>query len=159
MQIRNATIRDVPAIHELISRYAEMDRMLFRSVSEVYEDLQCFLVAECDDRVAGCCALRVVWEDLAEIRSLAVREDYAGRGIGRALVQGCVQRALLLGIRRLFTLTLEPAFFEKAGFARVTRDSLPMKVWSDCARCPKQDQCDEIAMVISLEGQDTDRVV
>lgn len=147
MQTRNAKSQDVPAIHALISCYAELDRMLFRSMADIYENLQVFQVAETNGKVVGCCALKVIWADLAEIQSLAVDKNYFGKGLGRSLVNACVDQARKLGIRNVFTLTMEPIFFEKIGFKRVDKKTLPMKVWSDCARCPKQDHCDEIAMI------------
>jgi amino-acid N-acetyltransferase len=150
MKTRNATVQDVPVIHGLISSYAELDRMLFRSLSDLYENIQVFQVAEENGRVVGCCALKVIWGDLAEIQSLAVEKASFGKGYGRALVEACVEQARRLGIKRVFTLTLEAGFFEKTGFHIVDRKSLPMKVWSDCAQCPKQDNCDEIAMVREL---------
>jgi amino-acid N-acetyltransferase len=146
MQIRDAKIQDVKRIHELINTYAEVERMLFASVSDIYEKLLTFTVAEVDGQVVGCCALQVLWENLAEIKSLAVDEAYFGKGIGRALTQACMDKARGLGLRKVFTLTLEPAFFEKMGFVRVQKGALPMKVWSDCANCSKQDHCDEIAL-------------
>ncbi len=152
MIVRDAQIKDVKRIHELISSYAELDRMLFRSVSAIYETLQIFVVAEVDGRVVGCCALQVLWEDLAEIKSLAVDENYAGRGVGRALVDTCVEKAGKLGLKKVFILTLEPEFFSKVGFTQVEMNTLPMKVWSDCAACPKQDHCDEIAMERHIEA-------
>lgn len=148
MKIRSAKSQDVPAIHALISCYAELDRMLFRSMADIYENLQVFQVAETNGKVVGCCALKIIWADLAEIQSLAVDKNYFGKGLGRSLVMACVDQAVNLGIGKVFTLTMEPAFFDKIGFKRVDRKTLPMKVWSDCARCPKQDQCDEIAMII-----------
>ncbi len=151
MKVRDARVADAETICGLISHYAELDRMLFRSVSDIYESLQVFTVAETDDgSVVGCCALQVIWADLAEIKSLAVKEGCFGKGIGRGLVEGAVDRAGQLGIPRIFTLTLEPGFFEKLGFEQVDKQSLPMKVWSDCARCSKQEHCDEIAMVFQL---------
>ncbi len=150
MQIRNAKVQDVPSIHALISCYAELDRMLFRSLADIYENLQVFQVADLNGTVVGCCALKVIWANLAEIQSLAVDKNYFGRGIGMALVQRCLEEAKRLGITQVFTLTMEPGFFEKVGFQRVDKKSLPMKVWSDCARCPKQDQCDEVSMLIEL---------
>lgn len=146
MRIRNATIEDVERIHELINGYAELDKMLFASMSTIYENLQIFKVAELDGETVGCCALKVLWKDLAEIKSLAVDEAQFGKGIGRALVLGCVEKAKELGLKKIFTLTLEPDFFTKVGFALVQKDTLPMKVWSDCTECPKQDHCDEIAL-------------
>lgn len=146
MIIRSAQIKDVKRIHELISSYAELDRMLFASFTTIYENLQTFLVAEEDGRVIGCCALKILWEDLAEIKSLAVEKACFGKGVGRALVMAAQDRARTLGLKKVFILTLEAGFFEKVGFQLVDRGTLPMKVWSDCAACPKQDQCDEIAM-------------
>ena len=150
MQIRDPQIHDVPKIHELINSFAEMDRMLFASMASIYENLQIFKVAEVDGEVVGCCALKVLWKDLAEIKSLAVDTSYSGKGIGRALVTACMDKARALGLKKIFTLTLEPAFFEKAGFKRVEKAALPMKVWSDCTECPKQDHCDEIALECTL---------
>jgi amino-acid N-acetyltransferase len=150
MEIRKAKSQDVPAIHALISCYAELDRMLFRSMADIYENLQVFHVAESNGKVVGCCALKVIWADLAEIQSLAVDKSYFGKGLGSALVKACIEQARSLGIGKVFTLTMAPVFFDKIGFKRVDRKTLPMKVWSDCARCPKQDHCDEIALIIEL---------
>lgn len=152
MIVRNAQVNDVTRIHELISGYAELDRMLFRSVSAIYETLQIFVVAEEAGQVVGCCALQVLWNDLAEIKSLAVDQNWSRRGIGRALVQACIDQARRLGLSRVFILTLEPDFFERVGFTKIQRDTLPMKVWSDCAACPKQDHCDEIAMEFCVQS-------
>jgi amino-acid N-acetyltransferase len=146
MMIRDATIKDVKRIHGLINSYAETDRMLFASMSNIYENLQIFKVAELDGKVVGCCAMKVLWEDLAEIKSLAVEKAQFGKGVGRSLVAGCMEKAKELGLKKVFTLTLEPDFFTKQGFVPVQKESLPMKVWSDCAECPKQDHCDEIAL-------------
>ena len=145
MQVRRAKICDVKSIYRLVSSYAERDRMLFRSMADIYENLQDFSVVELDGRVVGCCALQIIWSDLAEIKSLAV--DTKGTGIGKMLVCEMVTQAGVLGLPRVFALTLEPDFFEKMGFEVVDKESLPMKVWSDCAKCPKQQNCDEIAVV------------
>ena len=150
MKVRNATIRDAKAICALINCYAEQDRMLFRSLSEVYETLQSILVAELDGRIVGCCALTIIWSDLGEITSLAVAGSEKGKGIGRHLVAAAVDHARRLGLPRVFALTLEPQFFERVGFTIVPKERLPMKVWSDCARCPKQHECDEIAVIRDL---------
>ena len=152
MRVRNAKISDARTICALVNDYAEQDRMLFRSLAEVYENLQTFLVAEVENTVAGCCSVEVIWSDLAEIKSLAVAPGHQGQGLGRSLVAGALQRCRQLGVPRLFALTLEPGFFEKQGFAVVAKETLPMKVWSDCARCPKQQDCDEIAVLRELAG-------
>ncbi len=158
--IRPATIHDVPRVQEIINSHAELGKMLFKSYAQLYEDLRDFAVFELDDadgdapppgrRVVGCAALTIIWADLAEVRSLAVDESYRGRGIGRALVEWCVDEARRLQIRKLMSLTYEQRFFEKLGFEVVPKDTLPLKVWSDCVRCPKRDGCDEIAMVLTL---------
>jgi amino-acid N-acetyltransferase len=156
--IRPATIHDVPRIQEIISSHAELGRMLFKSLAQLYESLRDFAVYQIDGdpgdpdrdspgRVVGCCALSIVWADMAEIRSLAVDDEFRGRGVGRRLVEWAVEEARRLQIRRLMVLTYEQAFFEKSRFQVVPKDSLPLKVWSDCVRCPKRDGCDEIAMV------------
>jgi amino-acid N-acetyltransferase len=148
--VRSAKISDVKAINALISSYAELDRMLFRSVADIYENLQCFIVVEMGGEVVGCCALEIIWADLAEIKSLAVDETKKQKGIGRMLVAAAAEQAEALGVPRVFALTLEPEFFVKSGFEIVEKEALPMKVWSDCARCPKQQNCDEIAVVKSV---------
>ena len=149
MNIRSAKIPDVKAIYSLINFYAERDKMLFRSMADIYESLQAFIVAELDGNVVGCCALQIVWSDLAEIKSLAVDEANTEKGIGKMLVEAATEQARQLGLPRVFALTLNPDFFEKMGFQVIEKDALPMKVWSDCARCPKQQNCDEIAVIKS----------
>ncbi len=125
--------------------------MLFRSMADIYENLQAFTVAELDDKVVGCCALQIIWSDLAEIKSLAVDETSKGTGIGKMLVTTAIEQACQLGLPRIFALTLDPAFFEKLGFEVAEKDSLPMKVWSDCAKCPKQQNCDETAVIKEIQ--------
>ncbi|MFA5422980.1 MAG: N-acetyltransferase [Phycisphaerae bacterium] len=150
MNIRSAKIQDARAINALINEYAEQDKMLFRSLADIYENLRSFQVAQIDNQIVGCCALHIIWQDLAEIKSLAVEQSRKGTGIGRALVEASLKQARELGLPQVFALTLEPGFFEKLGFEKVDRDELPMKVWSDCARCPKQDNCDEVALIKNL---------
>ncbi|MCC7350300.1 MAG: N-acetyltransferase [Phycisphaerales bacterium] len=148
--IRPATVHDVPRIALIINSHAELGRMLFKSYAQLYEDLRDFAVCEVDQKVVGCTALSVIWADLAEVRSLAVEKSFHGRGIGKLLVRWAIEEARRLQIRRLMSLTYEQAFFDKCGFVVVPKESLPLKVWSDCVRCPKQEQCDEIAMVLTL---------
>ena len=150
MEVRAAKVSDAKTISTLINYYAEHDKMLFRSLAEIYENLQTFSVAEENGAVTGCCALEVIWSDLAEIKSLAVDPGHRSKGVGKMLVTVALDQARQLGLPRVFALTLEPGFFQKLGFTVVTKESLPMKVWSDCARCPKQQECDEVALVSSL---------
>lgn len=149
--IRPARLEDVPRIQEIINSHAELGKMLFKSYAQLYEDLRDFAVAT-DERgaVVGCVAVGIIWADMAEVRSLAVDSTQIGKGIGRKLVEWCIADARRIGIRKLMSLTYEQRFFEKLGFAVVTKESLPLKVWSDCVRCPKNLNCDEIAMVLEL---------
>ena len=151
MNVRNAKISDAEAICSLVSFYAEKDEMLFRSMADIYENIQAFLIAEIDGTIVGCCALQIIWSDLAEIKSLAVEETNSGRGVGKTLVEAACERANELGLPSVFALTLVPDFFEKLKFRVVDKDTLPMKVWTDCAKCPKQDRCDEIAVIKSVK--------
>ena len=150
MIIRDANISDAKSIHALVTYYAEFDRMLFRSMPDIYENLQTFKIVEAGGKIVGCCALQVIWSDLAELKSLAVDKDYAGRGIGKSLVNAAIEKAKQLGVPKIFALTLEPDFFKKIGFEQIDNDLLPMKVWRDCAKCSKQDSCDEIAMILDV---------
>lgn len=144
--IRKALVADVPAIQSLIARFADQDRMLHRSLSELYENVRDFRVAEVDGEVVGCCALHIVWADLAEVKSLAVAPGQQGKGLGRRLVEECVSEAAQLGIPRVFCLTYEVEFFQRCGFHVVDRSEFPRKVWSECIRCPKFFNCTEVAM-------------
>ena len=146
MKIRNAKVSDAKAIYSLINYYAEQDQMLFRSLADIYDNLCTFIVAESKGKVIGCCSLQVIWADLAEIKSLAVEEENTRKGAGTMLVKAAIEKARLLGLPKVFALTMSPVFFKTLKFKTVKTDSLPMKVWSDCARCPKQENCDEIAV-------------
>jgi len=152
--IRNATMKDVPEIHRLVTYHAELNRMLFRSHADLYEHLRDFIVwveqRNDGEQVRGCAAVELVWRDLAEIKSLAVDESWRGRGIGRDLVRAAIQEGRRLALKRLFALTREKVFFEKLGFVLVPKETLPHKVWTDCIRCPLQENCDEIAMIYDL---------
>jgi len=148
--IRAANINDVPRIQEVIASHAELGKMLFKSYAQLYESLRDFGVYELDGKIVGCVALTIIWADLAEVRSLAVEDAHRGKGIGRKLVEWAVDEARRLGIRRLMALTYETGFFARLGFEQVPKETLPLKVWSDCVRCPKRDGCDEIAVVRTL---------
>jgi amino-acid N-acetyltransferase len=145
--IRPATIHDVPRLAEVINSHAELGKMLFKSYAQLYEDLRDFGVCEADGQVVGCVALTIIWADLAEIRSLAVDDEFRGKGIGTQLIEWTIEEARRLGIRRLMALTYEQRFFGKFAFEVVSKETLPLKVWSDCVRCPKREGCDEIAVV------------
>lgn len=147
MTVRKAFISDIPVIHELVNVYAGKGEMLGRSRSELYEGLRDFYVADLDGAIVGCCALHINWEDLAEVRSLAVYQDHQGKGIGKKLVKACLEEARKLGIGRVYALTYRPGFFEGLGFRPVAKETLPQKVWGDCLKCPRFPNCEEDALI------------
>lgn len=151
VKIRKASIADAPAIVSLINFWAERGRMLHRSLESIYNALREFHVACEDGQIIGCVAVDIFWADLAEIKSLAVSGDARGKGLGSKLVKAAMADARRLGVRKFFALTYEKAFFLKAGFEVIDRDTLPEKVWRECIYCPKVDKCDEIAMMRSFE--------
>lgn len=149
--IRKARISDVRSIHVLVMHFADQGLLLPRSLSEIYDHLRDYTVIETsDNNIVGVIALNICWEGLAEVKSLAVREDYQEQGIGRQLVEHCLSEAVVLGIYRVFTLTYQPKFFEKLGFKLVDKSSLPQKIWADCIKCPKFPDCDEVALLLEL---------
>ena len=150
--IRPARVEDVDEMQALINGYAREDRMLERSRDFLLEHLRDFVVAEDGSGFLGCCSLAVLTLDLAEVRSLAVRPEAAGRGIGRQLVLACVAEARRLGLRRVFALTLVPEFFQRCGFVLTSLGRLPEKSASECPVCPKRFACDEHAMLLHLDG-------
>ena len=147
MRIRKAKICDVEAIHFLINKYAGEGLMLAKSRMALYENLRDFIVAEQDEIVLGVGALHIIWEDLAEIRSLAVDRKCCKKGIGKKIINELIKEARELGICEVFTLTYKLEFFEKCGFIKVDKEGLPKKVWKDCINCPKFPNCDENAMI------------
>lgn len=151
--LRKAKIGDIKPIHRILNHYAERGLLLPRPLSELYDHLRDFVVlVENGDaeRVVGTCALGICWEDLAEIRSLAVIEERRGRDLGRLLVDACLQEARGLGVHKIFALTYAERFFGKMGFRVVEKSILPHKVWGDCLKCPKFPECDETAMLLEL---------
>ena len=149
--IEKARIQDVPQMHRLINHFADKGEMLARSLSEIYENIRDFFVVRQGERVIACAALHVSWSDLAEIRSVAVADDSQQQGIGDKLVQACLKEASELGIPTVFCFTYQPAFFKRHRFVDIDKMELPRKVWTDCLRCPKFPDCDEVALICHLE--------
>ena len=147
MKIRKAHISDIKEIQKLVNEFARKEQMIPRSMNELYENVRDFVVAEEKDAIVGACALHVLWDDLAEVRSLAVRKEFQKKGIGRKMVRSCIKEAKDLGIKRVFVLTYQPEFFKKLNFKDTDKASLPQKIWGDCIRCPKFPECDEHALI------------
>lgn len=148
--VRKATIADIKLVHKFINDFAKREEMLPRALNELYESLRDFIIVEEKGEIRGVCALRILWEDLAEIRSLAVKEEYQRKGIGKLMVKKCLKEAKELGIKRVFALTYQPGFFRKLGFKDIDKAKLPHKIWGDCVKCPKFPECDEHALIIEV---------
>ncbi len=148
--IRKAKVTDVKEISSLIEGFANNAEMLHRPLTDLYSNIRDFFVYKDDGVVLGACALHVCWEDLGEIKSLAVREDETGKGIGRQLVGVCLDEARELALEKVFALTYRAGFFEKLGFELIDKSVLPHKIWSECVRCFKFPNCDESAVLVEL---------
>lgn len=151
MKIRKAKTSDAKTIHKLINDFARRGEMLPRSLNEIYEKLRDFLVIKEKDEIIGVCALHILWEDLAEIRSLAVKEEFQNKGIGSLLVKKALKEAKSFSIKKVFVLTYIPEFFKKIGFKEIDKSKLPQKIWGDCIKCPKFPDCDETALIYYLK--------
>ena len=149
--LRRASLDDVPGIARIMADFVAQGVLLPRPVSELYQCIREFHVAERAGEVVACAALRLLWDDLGEVRSLAVRPDHHGSGLGARLVQRVLDDARTLDLPRVIALTREVGFFERCGFGIVSRDTLPRKVWTDCVRCPRRHACDEVAVVLDLK--------
>lgn len=152
--IRNARMDDVKKIHSLLNHFAAQDLLLGRSISSLYDHLRDFIVLTDEkEEILGVCALQICWENLAEIRSLAVYEIFHGQGFGAQLVQACLQEAKKLEIEQIFTLTYQAGFFRKQGFTDIDKRDLPHKIWSDCLHCHKFPDCDEEALIFNTNSK------
>ncbi len=145
--IRKARIKDVKEIQLMINGFASQDVMLARSLNELYENIRDFWVKEIKGKAVGCAALHISWDNLAEIKSVAVLKRFQGKGIGRELINACLDEARVLGIKKVFMLTYKPKFFKKFGFKEVSHASLPHKIWAECIHCPKFPDCKESALL------------
>ncbi|WP_244155836.1 N-acetyltransferase [Desulfofustis glycolicus] len=148
MMIRKARMNDIKQIHALLTYYADKKLLLPRSISSLYDHLRDFVVHdENGGTISGVCSLHISWENLAEIRSLAITEENQGQGLGSRLVRNCLEEAAEFGITRIFTLTYQPGFFRKLGFKDIDKRELPHKIWSDCINCAMFPDCNEEALI------------
>lgn len=150
LKIKKATIKDVKTIHSLINKFAKRDEMLPRSLNEIYENIRDFFVCADNEKVIAVSALHVLWEDIAEIKSIAVSTKYRGKGIGKKLVSQCLKEACSLGVKKVFALTYNSKFFKELGFREIDKNTLPQKIWGDCLKCPKFPDCNESAVIKEL---------
>lgn len=153
--IRKATIQDIKSIHKILGDYGNQGAMLSRPLSALYDHVRDFFVYIDPEsgKFGGCCALQFCWEDMAEIRSLAVYDEFHGKGVGSKLLNAAMEEAGKFGVDKIFTLTYRPDFFTKFDFSIIDRSDLPLKIWGDCITCVKFPDCDEIAMMKTMSEQ------
>ncbi|MCM8767814.1 MAG: N-acetyltransferase [Candidatus Omnitrophica bacterium] len=145
--IRKSRLEDVPFIRQIVNKFAEEGKMLPLSINQIYERIRDFSIIEKNGKVIGCGALKIIWRDLAEIRSVAIKKKYQKKGYGKKIVEELLKEAEQIKIKKVFVLTNNPAFFSKLGFEKISKQKLPHKIWIDCINCPKFPKCDEIPMM------------
>ncbi len=153
MKIRQAKVQDVKQMHRIIEFYADNKEMLHRSLNSIYENIQEYVVAEYKGKIIGCGALHVSWDNLAEVKALAVEKTYARQGIGTKIVKTLEQNALGLGIYTTFALSFKPEFFQKMGYEVISREVLPQKIWSECINCHLFPDCGEVPLIKDLSDK------
>jgi len=151
MIVRKAVVIDVPAIGAIVNYHAGKGIMLQRPLSRIYENVRDYMVLESGGEIVGCGALHVMWDDLAEIRAVALKEEYIGKGFGRRILEALLDDAKSLGVRKVFVLTYSVELFRYLGFSDIDKSELPHKIWSDCLNCVHFPDCDESALMRSVE--------
>ena len=148
--VRGAVLADVPQLEALMSPYIAAGDLLPRSNYDLCRHIKEYVVAEAAGEVVACGSLKMYSQSFGEVAGLAVRPDWQGAGLGRALLEALILEARSHGLTEVLALTRKPAFFHKLGFTAAEREHFPLKVWADCAKCPRQSCCDEIAVVLTL---------
>jgi len=151
IQYKKAVLKDAKAIHSLVNKFALKEDMLPRSLNEIYENIRDFYVCLNNESIVGTAALHILWDDLAEIRSVSVSKKYQQQGIGKKLIKSCLNEAKKIGVRDVFALTYRPGFFKELGFKAIDKNSLPHKIWGECLKCHKFPDCDESAVIKKLK--------
>lgn len=150
MESRNANVLDAERIFELINYYAARGAILPKTLYRIYSTIESFVVVEKENKIVGCASVVVLWNDMAEIRSLVVDDHFLYQGIGRVLIENCISKARQLKVPKVIALTYQKDFFEKLGFKNVDKDKYLRKLLVDCLDCPKLEHCDEFAYVYEL---------
>lgn len=148
--IRKACLPDMPAVKKMIDKVSADASVLPRTLIELCESVRDFHLCETGGELAGCCALHVDMQNLAEVRTLIILDEFRDNGLGGRLLQACLREARVLGVERVYALTRIEGFFLKHDFTVIDKHDLPSKVFRDCVRCPKFPDCDETAVVYDI---------
>ena len=150
-KLRKALVKDVPEIATIVNEHAKNGVMLQRPVAHIYDNIRDYILVEVDGSIVGCGALHIMWSDLAEIRAVALKNEYRGKGYGVPLIESLTKEAHELGLKKIFVLTYQENFFRRLGFENVDKAELPHKIWADCINCLHFPNCDEIALIRHLD--------
>jgi amino-acid N-acetyltransferase len=150
MEIRPARVSDVRQMHKIVEFYADNKEMLHRSLNSIYENIQEYIVAEEDGKIIGCGALHVAWEDLAEIKALAIAPEYRRKKLGTKIAEQLQENAKKLGVKKVFSLSFKPDFFIRLGYSVIPKETLPHKIWSECINCHLFPDCGEVPLLLDL---------
>ena len=143
-----AKLSDIVFMQEVVRPEVEKGIILFRSSDEMATNIRSYILAKEDDTIIGFGALHFHADDLAEVRSLVVKEGYRGKGVGQGIVHALIEEGKVLLVKKIFTLTYQKKFFETVGFSEIPKESLPsQKIWADCIKCKHFPICDEIALI------------
>lgn len=146
-----AKLSDIVLMQEVVQPEVEKGIILFRSSDEMATNIRSYILAKEDEQIIGFGALHFHADDLAEIRSLVVKDGFRGRGVGKGIVQTLMLEGENLGVKKVFTLTYQKAFFESVGFNEIPKEALPThKIWADCIKCKHFPICDEIALIKTI---------
>ena len=151
IEITKPTLKDIPAMQKLVEPSVVSGVILYRSDNEIANAVRSYFLALKNGELVGFCALHIHTTELAEIRSLIVKEGFRGEGIGRALVEGAIEEGRKLGLSEILTLTYEAEFFKRIGFSEIPKTSIPeQKIWADCIRCKLFPICNEVSLIKKL---------
>ncbi len=143
-----AKLSDIVSMQEVVKPEVEKGIILFRSADEMATNIRSYILAKDEGTIIGFGALHFHADDLAEVRSLAVKDGFRGRGVGKGIVQALLKEGEAMDVKKVFTLTYQKPFFESVGFSEIPKESLPShKIWADCIKCKHFPVCDEIALI------------
>ena len=143
-----AKLSDIALMQEVVKPEVEKGIILFRSSDEMATNIRSYILAKQENAIVGFGALHFHADDLAEVRSLVVKDGFRGRGVGKGIVQALLKEGEAMDVKKVFTLTYQKPFFESVGFSEIPKESLPShKIWADCIKCKHFPVCDEIALI------------
>jgi amino-acid N-acetyltransferase len=145
------TLKDIPEMQELVKAEVESGIILFRDETEMANTIRSYTLAKENSAIIGFAALHIYSPDVAEVRSLVIKDGYRGRGVGGELILKLEEEAKKLGLSRILTLTYQKGFFEKHGFIEIPKENIPEhKIWADCIKCKHFPICNEISLIKTI---------